>query len=132
MATLSSDSLPTTLVSSRDFIHLLSPLLTCSLGIWLFHCHLDWHLVSGLVATMVEAPIDMQKNLVIPENHYEVCRASGVQTEGNASGNTVNVYDLDGQNASVAPLPSGFTARGIVALVFSCVSAFLGMAVIAW
>lgn len=81
---------------------------------------------------MVEAPIDMQKNLVIPENHYEVCRAGGVQTKGNAAGNTVNVYDLDGQNASVAPLPSGFTARGIVALVFSCVSAFLGMAVIAW
>jgi len=40
--------------------------------------------------------------------------------------------NLEGQNRAVAPLPAGFTARGIVALVFSCISAFLGMAVIAW
>lgn len=81
---------------------------------------------------MVEAPIDMQKNLAIPENHYDICRADSIKTTGNAAGNTVDVFNLDGQNKSVAPLPSGFTARGIVALVFSCVSAFLGMAVIAW
>ena len=51
---------------------------------------------------------------------------------GNAAGNTVDYLNLDGQNEMPAPLPSGFTARGIVALVFSCVSAFLGIAVIAW
>ena len=81
---------------------------------------------------MIEAPLDLQKNLKIPQNHYDVCRAAGTPIEGNAAGNTADVLDLDGQNKSVAPLPSGFTARGIVALVFSCVSAFLGMAVIAW
>jgi iron transport multicopper oxidase len=42
------------------------------------------------------------------------------------------MLDLTGQNLSIAPLPSGFTARGIIALVFSCIAAFLGMAVIAW
>ena len=52
--------------------------------------------------------------------------------KGNAAGNTIDVLDLKDQNKSVAPLPSGFIARGIVALVFSCVSAFLGMVVIAW
>lgn len=107
-------------------------MLTSNSGIWLFHCHLDWHLISGLAATMVEAPLDLQNNLVVPENHYDVCRAGNVQIKGNAAGNTVDLFNLDGQNESVAPLPSGFTARGIVALVFSCVSAFLGMAVIAW
>lgn len=107
-------------------------LLTSKLGIWLFHCHLDWHLISGLAATMVEAPLDMQNKLAVPENHYDVCRAGNVQIKGNAAGNTVDLFNLDGQNKSVAPLPSGFTARGIVALVFSCISAFLGMAVIAW
>ena len=81
---------------------------------------------------MVEAPLDLQKNLIVPENHYDICYADNVQIRGNAAGNTVDVYNLDGQNESVAPLPSGFTARGIIALVFSCVSAFLGMAVIAW
>lgn len=81
---------------------------------------------------MVEAPLDLQNTLVVPESHYDVCRAGKTPYQGNAAGNTVDVYNLDGQNESVPPLPSGFTARGIVALVFSCVSAILGMAVIAW
>ena len=46
------------------------PLIRVNLGVWLFHCHIDWHLVSGLVATMIEDPIAMQKNLTIPQNHY--------------------------------------------------------------
>ena len=74
----------------------------------------------------------MQKNLTIPEDHYEVCRAAGTLVKGNAAGNTVDLLDLQGQSTMPAPLPAGFTARGIVALVFSCVSAGLGMAVIAW
>lgn len=81
---------------------------------------------------MIEAPEALQNSLVVPENHYDMCRALDVPTRGNAAGNTVDVYNLDGQNESVAPLPSGFTAKGIVALVFSCISAFLGMAVIVW
>lgn len=88
--------------------------------------------MSGLAATLVEAPYDMQENLIVPENHYDVCRAGDTPFQGNAAGNTEDAYNLDGQIKSVAPLPAGFTARGIVALVFSCVSAFLGMAMIAW
>jgi iron transport multicopper oxidase len=87
---------------------------------------------SGLAITLVEAPLDLQQNLQIPSNHYDVCRAADVPTEGNAAGNTEDYLDLTGQNHSVAPLPSGFTAKGIVALVFSCLAAFLGMAVISW
>ncbi|KAK5132386.1 hypothetical protein LTR08_009157 [Meristemomyces frigidus] len=101
-------------------------------GIWLFHCHIDWHLASGLAAVMIEAPLELQKTLSIPEDHLAVCRAAGVPVAGNAAGNTIDVLNLKGENKSVAPLPAGFTARGIVALVFSCVSAFLGMAAIAW
>jgi iron transport multicopper oxidase len=88
--------------------------------------------VSGLAATLISAPLEIQKNMTIPENHYEVCHAAGTPVKGNAAGNTVDLLDLQGQNTMPAPLPSGFTARGIVALVFSCVSAVLGMAVIAW
>ncbi|TKA66614.1 hypothetical protein B0A55_08152 [Friedmanniomyces simplex] len=101
-------------------------------GVWFFHCHIDWHLASGLAATFVEAPLELQKTLTIPEDHLEACRARGIPIAGNAAGNTVDMLDLKGQNESVPPLPAGFTARGIVALVFSCISAFLGMAVIAW
>ncbi|QRD84389.1 Cupredoxin [Aspergillus flavus] len=94
-------------------------------GIWLFHCHIEWHMDAGLAAVMVEAPLYLQENLTIPQNHYDVCSASGTPTEGNAAGNTEDFYDLTGENKAVAPLPAGFTARGIVALVFSCVAAFL-------
>jgi iron transport multicopper oxidase len=81
---------------------------------------------------MIEAPLELQKKLQIPQNHLDVCHASRTPTKGNAAGNTVDFLDLTGENKSPAPLPAGFTARGIVALVFSCVSAFLGIAVIAW
>jgi iron transport multicopper oxidase len=101
-------------------------------GIWLFHCHIEWHLASGLIATLIEAPLDLQQTITIPDNHYQVCAARATPTAGNAAGNTVDFFDLKGQNLMVAPLPSGFTARGIVALVFSCIAAFLGMGVIAW
>lgn len=81
---------------------------------------------------MIEAPLEIQQTLSIPEDHFAACKAKGQPVAGNAAGNTVDVFNLKGQNKSVAPLPPGFTARGIVALVFSCISAFLGMAVIAW
>lgn len=87
---------------------------------------------SGLAATMIEAPIELQETLQLPDNHFDVCRASDTKVAGNAAGNIVSLLDLKGQNESPAPLPAGFTARGIVALVFSCLSAVLGMAAIAW
>lgn len=101
-------------------------------GIWLFHCHIEWHVASGLMATMVEAPLDIQKTISIPENHWQACRDSNTLMQGNAAGNTVNVLDLSGAPTSPSPLPAGFTARGIVALIFSVISAFLGVAAIAW
>ena len=103
-------------------------------GIWLFHCHIEWHVASGLTVTMVEAPLALQQQLggKIPADHLKVCEQGKVPTRGNAAGNTVNYLDLNGENKSPGPLPAGFTARGIVALVFSCVAAFLGVAVIGW
>jgi iron transport multicopper oxidase len=101
-------------------------------GVWIFHCHIEWHLEQGLAITLVEAPAQLQKNQKIPQQHYDVCAAAGVPTAGNAAANTVNFLDLTGQNAQEPDLPAGFTARGIVALVFSCVAAFIGMGAIAW
>ncbi|KAK1985209.1 multicopper oxidase [Colletotrichum cereale] len=101
-------------------------------GVWLFHCHIEWHVTSGLLATFVEAPLDLQKTLSIPQNHLDVCAAANVPTAGNAAGNTVDLMDLRGQNTPPARLPDGFTARGIVALVFSCVTGILGVLVVGW
>lgn len=103
-------------------------------GVWLFHCHIEWHVASGLTATMIERPLDIQRQLSgkIPEDHLKVCEAGSVPTAGNAAGNTRDLLDLSGENKSPGELPAGFTARGIVALVFSCLAAFLGMATIGW
>lgn len=101
-------------------------------GIWLFHCHIEWHIDSGLVATMVEAPLVLQETLVIPEDHYAACEKGGVLDAGNAAGNTVDLLDLTGENEAIKPLPDGFTPRGIVAMTFSCLAALLGLAAITW
>ena len=99
-------------------------------GVWLFHCHIDWHLAQGLAMVLIEAPLVLQETTTIPEQHYEVCRAAGVPFEGNAAAHDQDFLDLKGQNKQPAFLPGGFTARGIVALVFSVISALLGMAFI--
>ncbi|KAJ5633512.1 ferro-O2-oxidoreductase [Penicillium herquei] len=99
-------------------------------GVWFFHCHIDWHLAQGLAMTFVEAPMVLQQRLTVPDDHWEVCRAASVPDVGNAAANTVDYLDLKGQNTQPAWLPAGFTARGIVALVFSCISAVAGMAFI--
>jgi len=106
-------------------------------GVWLLHCHIEWHIDAGLVATMIEAPAAIQERYghsidSLPPSHIEACRARGQPYRGNAAGNTADLMDLSGENVAPAPLPVGFTARGIVALVFSCVSAVLGMMAIVW
>lgn len=99
---------------------------------WLFHCHIEWHVDSGLISTMIEAPLALQDTLSVPDNHYQMCKNSDWPYAGNAAANTVDFLNLDGENKAVPPLPAGFTARGVVAMVFSCISAFLGLAAIAW
>ncbi|KAI6092909.1 putative ferroxidase [Hypoxylon rubiginosum] len=101
-------------------------------GVWLFHCHIEWHVSSGLIATFVEAPLDLQKTISIPQDHLDVCAAQSIPTAGNAAGNTANLLDLTGEPKSPDPLPDGFTIRGKVALAFSCLCGILGVAVVCW
>ncbi len=100
--------------------------------IWFFHCHIEWHVASGLIATMIEAPSLLQSSLSIPPDHFDACKAQNIPTVGNAAGNSRDFLDLTGAPAPPGPLPAGFTPRGVVAMAFSCLSAFLGIAVIAW
>lgn len=59
------------------------------------------------MATFVEAPLELQKTLSIPEDHYQACSVGNIPTAGNAAANTVNILDLDGQYSAPAPLPAG-------------------------
>lgn len=81
---------------------------------------------------MIEAPEQLQASLKIPDDHIQACKSQNIPIQGNAAGRTDDLKNLDGAYVSVAPLPAGFTARGIVALTFSIISAFIGMAVISW
>jgi len=41
-------------------------------GAWLFHCHIEWHVLAGLVTTILELPDELQKKK-IPENAAHIC-----------------------------------------------------------
>lgn len=58
-------------------------------GVWLFHCHIDFHIMLGLEMTFVEAPTQMQHRLngKLPEQYRENCIAQGIKTKGDAFGN---------------------------------------------
>lgn len=103
-------------------------------GVWFFHCHIEWHLEQGLALVFIEAPQEMQEteSQQFTENYQAVCKNVGVNITGNAAGNTVNYLDLTGANVQVKNLPAGFTTKGYVAMVFSCIAGALGIATIAF
>ncbi|KAK1530533.1 multicopper oxidase [Colletotrichum costaricense] len=75
-------------------------------GVYLFHCHIEWHVEMGLTATIIEAP-ERLRNLTIPDDHKAACRAQGIPTAGNAAGNTANVLDQTGMNLEPFPTYTG-------------------------
>ncbi|KAG0035562.1 hypothetical protein BGZ82_005230 [Podila clonocystis] len=99
-------------------------------GVWFFHCHIEWHLQAGLATTMIEAPEAMAGVLTVDSKHFEQCKALGIPYEGNAAGN--QGLDLTGQNVGPNPLSGTFTAKGIVALVFTIIAALMGLATVIW
>lgn len=59
------------------------------------------------VATMVEAPLDLQKTISLPQDHLDACAVQDIPTAGNAAGNTADFSDLTGEPRSPDPLPDG-------------------------
>lgn len=56
-------------------------------GAWFFHCHIDWHLASGLALVMIQGPeVFQQMYGDMPSTLYEQCRAQNMNTTGNAGG----------------------------------------------
>ncbi|KAL2023155.1 hypothetical protein VTK56DRAFT_3761 [Thermocarpiscus australiensis] len=64
-------------------------------GVWLFHCHIEWHVEMGLTATIVEAP-DQLRGQTFPQDHIDACKKMGMPYQGNAAGNTQNYTDTTG------------------------------------
>ena len=70
-------------------------------GVWLLHCHIEFHVTSGFQVTIVEAPEILSKNMLhIPEDHIEACKAYPMDYVGNAGG-SVNALNLTGANTQV-------------------------------
>lgn len=79
-------------------------------GVWSLHCHIEFHTVSGFIATLIEAPEvlweqERQKAGTAggkrPKNHEKACRAFPMLTAGNAAGNTKDPLNLKGANTCV-------------------------------
>ncbi|OGE57042.1 hypothetical protein PENARI_c002G04897 [Penicillium arizonense] len=80
-------------------------------GVWLLHCHIEWHVEAGLMATIIEAPETFpQSENAPPKSHYEVCAAYPAPISGNAAGN--NGTDLSGLDNTVTPGSDGALYHG--------------------
>ncbi|SGZ52816.1 CIC11C00000002709 [Sungouiella intermedia] len=101
-------------------------------GVWFFHCHVDWHLEQGLAITLVEAPLEIQRDQKpVDVSHLAVCAANSIPTKGNAAGRAgvsdADWLDLTGENLQVKPLPEGFTTKGYVAMLACAAAALYGI-----
>jgi iron transport multicopper oxidase len=69
-------------------------------GVWLLHCHVEWHVEAGLMATIIEAPETFPQSVYAPpKSHYNACAAYPAPSSGNAAGK--NGLDLSGANTEV-------------------------------
>lgn len=67
------------------------------------HCHIEWHFQSGLAATFIEAPLQLQKTVgrgQLPPGYLEQCNAQRIPIMGNAAGN----MDLTTFSSRLQPL----------------------------
>ncbi|KAJ5609385.1 Multicopper oxidase type 2 [Penicillium herquei] len=75
-------------------------------GVWLLHCHIEWHVEAGLTATIIEAPETFpQSESPPPKSHYDVCNAYPNPTHGNAAGK--KGLDMTGANDQVPTVDHG-------------------------
>ncbi|KAI4725096.1 hypothetical protein E4T49_07154 [Aureobasidium sp. EXF-10728] len=90
--------------------------------VWDFHCHSK--------AIFVKAPLTLADKLSVPADHHATCKTAGVASTGNASGNTIDLLGLEGQNSPAPLVEYGVsTTKGYVAMAFlilSVICAWLG------
>ena len=72
-------------------------------GVWIFHCHMEWHVDAGLIATLIAAPLKIQEQQKIDPKMAALCQAQGIPVAGNAGANTVNLYDVSNSTTTCNP-----------------------------
>ncbi|WAR53656.1 hypothetical protein PtB15_3B164 [Puccinia triticina] len=102
-------------------------------GAWLFHCHIEWHLQSGLAAMFIVAPEVHQRNSPVPQFVKDQCRMMNIPTSGNAGGlSGSKIYDLSTAPHGPFPQKPGFHARGILSMAACIISSLIGVLTIVW
>ncbi|KAJ3317442.1 ferroxidase fet3 [Boothiomyces sp. JEL0866] len=100
-------------------------------GIWLFHCHIEWHLQAGLAAIFVESPELIQKNIKVPQGITDQCKALNIQTTGNAAGFN-DLVTFTGIDSPPALYPNYLQFKGYASLIACIISALLGLGAVLW
>ncbi|KAF9226367.1 Fet3 protein [Gyrodon lividus] len=102
-------------------------------GAWLLHCHIEWHLESGLAVHFIEAPLQAQERAVgqVPSFMYEQCAALGTPDSGNAAGHA-SATDLSGLPLGPYQQKLGWLPKGILAMTGCVLTAVIGMLTVAW
>jgi iron transport multicopper oxidase len=100
-------------------------------GVWLLHCHIEWHLEVGLAIQFVEAPLVMQERNTIPQIIGDQCQTLHLPTSGNAAGHA-SATDLAGLPLGPYPQILGWHPKGIGAMAGCVLTAVIGMATVVW
>lgn len=64
-------------------------------GVFLFHCHIEWHVEMGLTATIIVAP-DRLRDIKFPADHIHNCEIQDIPIAGNAAGSRSNFTSRTG------------------------------------
>ncbi|EJU03865.1 ferroxidase [Dacryopinax primogenitus] len=102
-------------------------------GAWLFHCHIEWHLDAGLAAVFIEAPLQAQANLQVPQSFLDSCTAQNIPYTGNIVGLN-STTDFDGEPYGPWPQETifGWTNKAMGAMAGCIIAAVIGCATVVW
>ncbi|THH31008.1 hypothetical protein EUX98_g3197 [Antrodiella citrinella] len=100
-------------------------------GVWMFHCHIEWHLEVGLAVLFIEAPIEAQERNAVPQYLIDQCASQNIATSGNAAAHS-DPDDLVGLPAGPFPQILGWRPKGIGAMAGCVLTAVIGMLTVTW
>jgi iron transport multicopper oxidase len=102
-------------------------------GAWLFHCHVEWHLESGLAVQFITAPLQIQEQAQgrVPAFMFEQCSSIGVPSSGNAAGHA-SATDLSGLPLGPGFQKLGWLAKGIWAMAGCVLTTIFGILTVVW
>ncbi|WFD28472.1 hypothetical protein MNAN1_003483 [Malassezia nana] len=101
-------------------------------GAWFMHCHIDWHLSSGLAMIVLVAPDQVAQSMDVPDVIAQQCRQLGFSTSGNAGGIRHSITSFGALPAPPRPLVTGWTGTMIGTFIACIISALIGLATLCW